>query len=43
MRPDLISLVVDTERKDSVTGNGVKVRTIDRVGLSVPLSAADKE
>lgn len=29
-------LVVDTERKDSVTENGVKVRTMDRAGLSVP-------
>lgn len=49
MRPDLIRLLVDTDRKDSVVekdknSNGIKViRTIDRVGLSVPLPAGDEE
>jgi hypothetical protein len=46
MRPDLIRLLVDTDRKDLVTekdknGNGIApIRTIDRVGLSKPLPAA---
>ena len=49
MRPDLIRLLVDTDRKDSVVEKeknsaGIKViRTIDRVGLSVPLPAGDNE
>jgi cyanide hydratase len=48
MRPDLIRLLVDTDRKDSVVekekNSGIKViRTIDRVGLSVPLPTRDEE
>jgi len=49
MRPDLIRLLVDTDRKDSVVEKdtnsaGIKaIRTIDRVGLSVPLPTADNE
>lgn len=49
MRPDLIRLLVDTDRKDLVvhedkrTG-GIKItKTIDRVGLSTPLAALDEE
>ncbi|KAI9731488.1 MAG: hypothetical protein M1834_004608 [Cirrosporium novae-zelandiae] len=44
MRPDLVRLLVDTDRKDLVTrqdkiGGGLqKIRTVDRVGLSIPLS-----
>lgn len=43
MRPDLIRLLVDTNRKDLVVkedhenGGVVHTRTIDRVGLSAPL------
>ena len=43
MRPDLIRLLVDTNRKDLVVredrenGGVAYSRTIDRVGLSVPL------
>lgn len=46
MRPDLIRLLVDTDRKDLITekdknGAGISVqKTIDRVGLSAPLPAA---
>jgi cyanide hydratase len=46
MRPDLIRLLVDTNRKDlivqedRVNGGVVYTRTIDRVGLSTPLEAA---
>jgi len=46
MRPDLIRLLVDTDRKDLVTekdknGAGIAtIKTIDRVGLSTPLPAA---
>ena len=49
MRPDLIRLLVDTDRKDLVVredkqNGGIKnIRTIDRVGLSVPLSALDRD
>jgi hypothetical protein len=48
MRPDLIHLHVDTDRKDLVVrgdhGSGIKtLRTIDRVGLSTPLSALEHE
>ena len=45
MRPDLIRLLVDSDRKDLVTekdknGAGIAtIRTIDRVGLSAPLPA----
>lgn len=43
MRPDLIRLLVDTDRKDLVVrqggDSGIKVvKTMDRVGLSTPLS-----
>lgn len=43
MRPDLIRLLVDTNRKDLVVqedrvNGGVEyTRTVDRVGLSTPL------
>lgn len=43
MRPDLIRLLVDTNRKDLVVsedrsnGGVAYPRTIDRVGLSIPL------
>lgn len=43
MRPDLVRLLVDTNRKDLVVsedrdnGGVAYTRTIDRVGLSVPL------
>lgn len=43
MRPDLIRLLVDTNRKDLVVredrinGGTAYTRTMDRVGLSVPL------
>lgn len=43
MRPDLIRLLVDTNRKDlvvredKVNGGTAYTRTMDRVGLSVPL------
>ena len=49
MRPDLIRLLVDTDRKDSVVemDEGSKriqvIRTIDRVGLSAPLRTSDEE
>ncbi len=51
MRPDLIRLLVDTNRKDlvvhedRVNGGVVYTRTIDRVGLSAPLAdtAAEAE
>lgn len=49
MRPDLIRLLVDTDRKDLVVhrdkqNGGIKSsRTIDRVGLSTPLSALEHE
>lgn len=44
MRPDLICLLVDRDRKDLVVsedkqGGGIKIiKTIDRVGLSTPLA-----
>lgn len=43
MRPDLIRLLVDTNRKDLIVhedrvhGGMVYKRTLDRVGLSTPL------
>jgi cyanide hydratase len=46
MRPDLIRLLVDTNRKDlivhedRVNGGVAYTRTVDRVGLSTPLDAA---
>lgn len=46
MRPDLIRLLVDTNRKDlvvhedRVNGGVAYTRTVDRVGLSTPLEAA---
>lgn len=46
MRPDLVRLLVDTDRKDLITekdknGAGIAaIRTIDRVGLSTPLPTA---
>lgn len=46
MRPDLIRLLVDTNRKDlivqedRINGGVIYTRTIDRVGLSTPLDAA---
>ena len=46
MRPDLIRLLVDPKRKDLVVhedrdkGGVVYTRTIDRIGLSTPLAAA---
>jgi len=49
MRPDLISLVVDSDRKDLIrrvdkdNGGVVAVKTIDRIGLSIPLAALDLE
>jgi cyanide hydratase len=49
MRPDLIRLLVDTNRKDlvvhedRVNGGVVYSRTVDRVGLSTPLDAAAPE
>lgn len=51
MRPDLIRLLVDTNRKDLVVhedrlnGGVVYTRTMDRVGLSKPLDtpAAESE
>jgi cyanide hydratase len=49
MRPDLIRLLVDTNRKDlvvhedRVNGGVSYTRTIDRVGLSAPLDAAVPE
>jgi cyanide hydratase len=49
MRPDLIRLLVDTNRKDlvvhedRVNGGVVYSKTIDRVGLSTPLDAAAPE
>lgn len=49
MRPDLIRLLVDTNRKDLVVeedraNGGVKyTRTVDRVGLSKPLDLANTE
>lgn len=49
MRPDLIRLLVDTNRKDlvvhedRVNGGVVYTRTIDRVGLSAPLADAAVE
>jgi len=47
MRPDLIRLLVDTDRKDLIVrqnkdGSGIKItKTIDRVGLSTPLPILD--
>ncbi|KAI7550924.1 Cyanide, partial [Hortaea werneckii] len=43
MRPDLLRLVVDVDRKDAVSkvkgaGSPEVVRTVDRVGLSRPFS-----
>lgn len=44
MRPDLIRLLVDTNRKDLVVqedhanGGVAYTRTVDRVGLSTPLA-----
>ncbi|RDW91641.1 hypothetical protein BP5796_02806 [Coleophoma crateriformis] len=49
MRPDLIRLLVDTDRKDLVvredkqTGGIKVVKTADRVGLSTPLAALERE
>ncbi|KAJ5330073.1 hypothetical protein MYU51_003259 [Penicillium brevicompactum] len=49
MRPDLIRLLVDTNRKDLVVhedrinGGVVYTKTADRVGLSTPLDAAAPE
>lgn len=49
MRPDLIRLLVDTNRKDlvvhedRVNGGVAYTRTLDRVGLSAPLEAASQE
>lgn len=49
MRPDLIRLLVDTNRKDlvvhedRVNGGVAYVKTVDRVGLSTPLDAAVPE
>ena len=45
MRPDLLRLVVDTDRKSAVSkvngsGSHEVEKTIDRVGLSRPLSEA---
>ena len=45
MRPDLIRLLVDTSRKDlivhedRVNGGVVYQKTVDRVGLSIPLTS----
>lgn len=45
MRPDLIRLLVDTNRKDlivhedRVNGGMVYQKTVDRVGLSTPLTS----
>lgn len=46
MRPDLLRLVVDTDRKSSVSkvngsGSHEVQKTIDRVGLSKPFSELD--
>ena len=49
MRPDLIRLLVDTNRKDlivqedRINGGIIYNRTMDRVGLSAPLDAAVTE
>lgn len=49
MRPDLIRLLVDTNRKDlivhedRVNGGIGYTRTIDRVGLSAPLDSSATE
>lgn len=49
MRPDLIRLLVDTNRKDLVVredkanGGVIYTRTIDRVGLSLPLDSSAPE
>ena len=49
MRPDLIRLLVDTNRKDlivhedRVNGGIGYTRTIDRVGLSAPLDSLATE
>lgn len=49
MRPDLIRLLVDTNRKDlivhedRVNGGVVYQRTLDRVGLSTPLDSPGGE
>lgn len=48
MRPDLIRLVVDTDRKDSVSrvnGNGTHevISTLKRVGLDKPLATEEDE
>lgn len=48
MRPDLIRLLVDTNRKDlvvhedCVNGGVAYTRTVDRVGLSAPLDAMNQ-
>lgn len=48
MRPDLIRLLVDEDRKDLVNTKSVgstiqSVKTIDRVGLSKPLGDPEQE
>jgi cyanide hydratase len=49
MRPDLIRLLVDTNRKDlivhedRVNGGVVYQKTVDRVGLSRPLGGMTEE
>jgi cyanide hydratase len=49
MRPDLIRLLVDTDRKDLIvredkhTGGIKIVKTIDRTGLSTPLADSAAE
>jgi cyanide hydratase len=49
MRPDLIRLLVDTNRKDLVVhedranGGVAYTRTVDRVGLSAPLEAVSQQ
>lgn len=48
MRPDLIRLLVDEDRKDLINTKSVgstiqSVKTIDRVGLSKPLASAEEE
>jgi len=48
MRPDLIRLLVDEDRKDLINTKSVgstiqSVKTIDRVGLSKPLSEPEQD
>lgn len=48
MRPDLIRLLVDEDRKDLINSKSVgstiqSVKTIDRVGLSKPLSDPEQD